>query len=580
VRRWVSSAGRSAAAPLTYLVLAVLAHLPAFGDLAGRTPCTCRDHPQTDWYLAWTPHAVFSGDAPWTTTHLSLPEGVNLMWNTLMPLPGLLMAPITMTAGPLATHTLLAVAAFSGSASAMWWVSRRWAPWWFARFAAGLLYGFSPYLVAQGTGHLNLELVMLPPVVLLLADQILVRQRRRAWVAGALLGLVALAQFFTTEEVLASTFVVAVAGVAVLLVQQRRHVDRARLRHSVIGLGTAALVLTAGAAWPLSVQFFGAGRVTAPVQDASPYAADVLGSLVPTVHQLIGTSWTSGWGVNDSENGSYLGAPLVVVLLLLAWRYRGIPFVRFVVGLGVVAWVLSLGERLHVAGHAYDVPLPFLAVSAVPVLHNLSATRLSLYVVLAASLLLALGLDRLRAEGWFGRHRRVAVVAAGMCVLPLLPSLPYRYVDANTPSYFTSGAVNRIPDGGVAFTYPVPRFPNSAPMDWQALSRFRYRSLGGYVITPRADGKGTFKGGVTVWELVVGQAADGRPLEAPPQVQRRMLAEMTQLKVRAVLVADRPGAVAVAALVQQMLGRPPDEQVGGVTAWYLTSGPASGPLAG
>jgi len=41
-------------------------------------------------------------------------------------------------------------------------------------------------------------------------------------VAGLLLGLVALAQMMTAEEVLASTFVVACAGVVVLLVQHRR----------------------------------------------------------------------------------------------------------------------------------------------------------------------------------------------------------------------------------------------------------------------------------------------------------------------------------------------------------------------
>ena len=85
---------------------------------------------------------------------------------------------------------------------------------------------------------------------------------------------------------------------------------------------------------------------------------------------------------------------------------------------------------------------------------------------------------------------------------------------------------------------------------------------------------------MTVWELVVCQAAACNLLTAPPQVQRRMLAEMTRLGVRAVLVADRPGSEAVAALVEEVLGRPPDERTGGVTAWYLTSGPAAGPHAG
>ncbi len=347
-------------APLAYLALAVLGHLPAFRSLSTTTQCACEDAPQTDWFLAWTPYALLEGRSPWFSQHLVAPEGVNLMWNTLLPLPGVLAAPVTLTAGPLAAHTLLAVLAFAGSATSMWWVAGRFATWPWARFAAGLLYGFSPYLVAQGTGHLNLSLVALPPVVLLLAHELLVRQRRRAGVAGALLGVVAFAQLMTTEEVLASTFVVAVAGTVVLLLQHRP--SRAQVRHAVVGLGTAAGVLTVLAAWPLRVQFLGPRRVTEPVQDASPYAADLLGAVVPTVHQVLGTDATSGWGGNVSENGSYLGGPLLVLLAGLAWRWRSVPVVRWAAVVGVVAWVLSLGERLHVAGTPTDLPLPFAPV--------------------------------------------------------------------------------------------------------------------------------------------------------------------------------------------------------------------------
>jgi hypothetical protein len=569
---------RSAAAALVYLWLAALLHAPAFVDLRNRTLCSCGDQPQTDWYLAWTPHALLSGQAPWTTDYLLVPDGVNLMWNTLMPLPGLLMSPVTLLAGPIATHTLLSVLAFAGSATAMWWVVRRWVTWWPARFAAGLLYGFSPYLVAQGSGHLNLELVMLPPLVLLAADELLVRQRRRAWIAGAVLGLVALAQLLTAEEVLASTFVVAVVGVVVLLWQQRQHLDLPRLRHAVVGLGTAAALLSAAAAWPLWVQFFGRGRVTAPVQDASPYAADVLGLVAPTAHQLLGLSETSSWGVNDSENGSYLGAPLVMAVCLLAWRFRAVPVVRFAAVLGLVSWVLSLGERLHVGGTLYDVPLPFDLVSQLPVLHNLAAVRLSLYVVLCAAVVLAVGLDRLHATGWMQRHRIGAAILALTCLLPLVPRSTYSYVDADTPAYFTTGAVNRVPDGAVAYTYPVPRFPGSGPMEWQAQSGFRYRSLGGYVISRGDGGGGTFAGRITVWERVVGQAAAGRLGQTPLQVQRRLLQEMTELRVRAILVADGRGASEVNQLVEQLLDRPADEHTGGVSAWYVEAGPAAGPL--
>ena len=544
----------------------MLGHLPAFRSLSTTTQCACEDAPQTDWFLGWTPYALLEGRSPWFSQHLVAPEGVNLLWNTLLPLPGVLAAPVTLTAGPLASHTLLAVAAFAGSATAMWAVAGRFAPWPWARAAAGLLYGFSPYLVAQGTGHLNLSLVLLPPVVLLLAHELYVVQRRRAVVAGALLGVVAFAQLLTAEEVLASTFVIAVAGTVVLAVQGRRHVSRARVRHAALGLVTAAGLLTVLAAWPLRVQFAGPRRVTEPVQDASPYAADLLGVVVPTVHQVLGTDATLTWGGNPSENGSYLGLPLLLLLAWLAWRLRSVAVVRFAAVLGVVAWVLSLGERLHVAGDPTGVPLPFAGIAALPVLHNLAAVRLSLYVVLCAALVLAVGLDRLHAAGRL--RPLVAVPVALACAVPLLPAWPYSYEHARTPAFFTSDEVERVPEGSLALTYPVPRYPDSAPMAWQALAGFRYRSVGGYVITPDGDGAGTFAGGITAWERVVGQAPAGRLGAVEPQVRAALLLEMEQLDARSVLVADRPGAAAVVAVVTDVLGRAPDSTRGDVAAWF------------
>ena len=447
----------------------------------------------------------------------------------------------------------------------MWWVAGRFAPWPWARFAAGLLYGFSPYLVAQGTGHLNLSLVALPPVVLLLAHELLVRQHYPAVPVGVALGLVALAQLLTTEEVLASTFTVALAGTVVLALQHRSLV-RARLRHAATGLASAALLLSALAAWPLLVQFTGPRRVTRPVQDASPYAADLLGAVVPTVHQLLGTDASLAWGGNDSENGSYLGLPLLLVLAVLAWRTRSVGVVRFAAVLGVVAWVLSLGERLHVAGTETSVPLPYALVARLPVLHNMAAVRLSLYVVLCASLVLAVGLDRLHAAG---RLRPALVVPlAVLCVVPLLPAWPYSYERADVPAYFTSAAVDAVPEDSLALVFPVPRFPQSAPMLWQAQAGYRYRSVGGYVITPEPDGSGTFRGGVTAWERVVGQAPSGRLGDVAPPVRAALLLEMERLGVRSVLVADRPGAAAVVRLTTAVLGRGPDQVGGGVTAWY------------
>ncbi|MEO6205134.1 MAG: hypothetical protein ABIO67_07115 [Mycobacteriales bacterium] len=556
-------------APLIYLLLSVIGHLPAFRSLTTMTQCTCRDAPQTDWFLAWTPYALGRGWSPVQTIHLNAPDGINLMWNTLLPLPGLLMAPVTVWGNVLATHTVLAVLAFALSATTMWWVVARWAPWPPARFAAGLLYGFSPYLVAQGLDHLNLSLVALPPLVLLLLDELLVRQRRRAVLSGALLGLVALAQLLTSEEVLASTFLICVAGLVVLFVQQRRVLTRGRVRHAVVGLGTAAGLLTLLAAPALAVQMFGARRVTGSVTTVGDYGADLLGIVVPGPRQLFGFHGIESWGGGSTENGSYLGLPLLLLLIWITWRYRRLGVVRWAGVLAVTAWVLSLGRSLAVAGAGVGVPLPARLWGGLPLLQDLVNVRLSLYVAAFAAVLLAVGLDRLRVDGALRRHpRRVAFITL-VVVVSLLPAWPYSYQKAEVPDYFTSSEVLRIPRDALVLTYPVPRFPSSEPMLWQALARYRYRSVGGYVITPDAEGHGTFQGGVTAWERAVAPAAVGRPIPLGNTATSMLVRlELAQLQVRAIVVADRPGAPDVVALVTQLLGRP-GERTGGVTVWYL-----------
>jgi hypothetical protein len=469
----------------------------------------------------------------------------------------------------LVTHTLLSVLAFALSATSMWWVVRRWAPWGPARFAAGLLYGFSPYAVAQGVDHLNLQLVALPPLVLLCLDELLVRQRRRPLVAGLLLGLVTLAQLLTTEEVLASTFLVCVVGLGVLCLQNRSRLNRTRVRHATRGLLIAAGVLSVGAAWPLTVQLLGHRPVTGPVTDVSRFGADLLGTVVPGPHQLLGFDAIHSWGGGSTENGSYLGLPLLVLLGFLAVRYRRVAVVRFSTVLGLLVLLLSLGRKLALAGTTHDIPLPFAVLQHVPLLQDMSAVRLSLYVALLAALLLAVGLDRLHADGLLQPRRGLVAVLALLVAVPLLPEWPYSFERAGTPAYFTSGEVQRIPRDAVALTYPVPRFPSSEPMQWQALSGYRYRSVGGYLITPDESGRGTFRGGKTTWERITGQAAVGRGVQLyNPGTAMQLRLEMKRLDVKAVVVADRLGADAVIELVTMILGRP-GERTGGVTVWYL-----------
>ena len=68
------------------------------------------------WFLRWTPAALGHGLNPLFTDYLNVPNGVNVMWNTSLLLPGLVLAPITVTLGPVLTFNLLGTLALALSA--------------------------------------------------------------------------------------------------------------------------------------------------------------------------------------------------------------------------------------------------------------------------------------------------------------------------------------------------------------------------------------------------------------------------------------------------------------------------------
>src|ERR1700730_3117663 len=118
---------------------------------------------------------------PLLTTHLDYPAGVNLMWNTAF-------LPI-----------------------------RRYTNSWLAAFLGGLLYGFSPFMVAQALGHPQMTAAFTPPLMLIALDELIVRQRHRAVWLGLALGAMGAIQLMIAEEVLATEALIAALGVALLV---------------------------------------------------------------------------------------------------------------------------------------------------------------------------------------------------------------------------------------------------------------------------------------------------------------------------------------------------------------------------
>jgi hypothetical protein len=383
------------------------------------------DPEQQVWFLAWTAFAVLHGHNPWLTTYLHYPQGVNLAENTSMPLLGLLGLPVTWAFGPIVTFNLFMWLAYPVSALACFVLLRRWVRWPVAAFVGGLLYGFSPDLAAQGLGHLNLLVVPFPPLVLLLLDDLLVRRRGRPLSRGLLLGVVLAAEFLVSPELFASTILMVLVGLLLLVLARPRQV-RDRLGRAWPGLLACGVLTGAVVAYPAWVEFAGPHAFLGPPQQLV-FAADLLGTVVPTKLQLldpaalvrVGARFAGG---DPSEADSYLGLPLLLVLagfVLTHWQ-RG--EVRLAAALFVAATVVSWGSHLEVAGHATGIPLPVDLVSHLPLFQDFVYARFALYADLAAAWLLALAVDQAhsrwrtrRSPVWLQRSPGVAGLRGPCC---------------------------------------------------------------------------------------------------------------------------------------------------------------------
>lgn len=469
-------------------------------------PCACNDLALQAWFQAWPAHAIAHGLNPLISTAVNYPHGVNLMSNTGAPLLGIVFAPVTWLFGPAAAVNLVMRLGFSLSAIAMYFVLRRWVRWWPAAFAGGLLYGFSPYIVGQAQAHDFLMFVPFPPLILALLDEVVVR-RRHVVRNGVLLGVVVTAQLLVSPEVLSMCAMAAFVGLIVLVARQ----PAAALQHArelVLGLGAAAVSFVVLAAYPLWVYLSGPFHVSGPqhpIEVIEDYHTTLESLIFPNSLERFGTAGMFARGNalagrNAVEHAVYLGVPLLCVLVLIAVRYRRLGIVQFFSLVALGSWVVTLGPFLYLGLTPHpQIRLPYDLIKHIPLINAGIDVRYSLIMYLAVAVVLAVGLDRLVADGLFapgeGWRRRLGGprtatprARTGLCValaviglIPLVPSLPYASTAFGVPSIFTATG-SPINNGDVVLSYPLPvgyeNYADDQALLWQAEAGMRFKLIG------------------------------------------------------------------------------------------------------
>jgi len=541
---------------IAYSLLAVAVFSSTWIDPAGSWIGSPKDPGLFIWYLGWIPHELALGHNPLFTDYLSYPPGVNLMWNTSMVFPALVLWPITALFGPVVAYNVLITTGVGLSAWLGFLAARRFIDHQVMSVAAGLVYGFSPALVAQALGHPHVVVSFFPPVALILGDEIFVRRRMRPMAAGALSGLVAGLQLLTGEELFAMTALIAAIGVALLALLHRDEV-RSALPYVLKAAGAALLAFAIVAAYPLAFQFLGPQRVSGNLQQPDVYVSDLLAFVIPS--RLI--KFTG----NVTENGAYIGLPLLGLFaagLVAGWRR---PPIRWIGLMTLIVAALSLGPHLHVNGSVTPIWLPWAALAQLPLVGSALPARLmaiaflGIGIVAAGAFVIARTPVRRFATGF--------LLFAGL--VAIAPSWPYPSAPAIAPAFFRPGGdVERINPGAVVLIAPFSSKQSTDAMYWQAVANYRFRMPEGDAFTP-----GPYLGPhPSFLQSVLDQLDAGRAVTVTPDLRARALADLERFGVTTIVAGPSLGHAAIVVFLTQIEANPPVADQGVEVWWRVSSG--------
>ena len=534
------------------------------------------------WFLSWDAYALFHLSPALSTDFLHHPEGINLMWNPLRLTQGLLVAPVNLALGPVLAYNVSQVMAIALSAWAAYLALVALVRNRLGAFAGGLLYGFSPYMLGHAPVHSDYIFMPVPPLVLLLLHHVASNRGASPIRWGAALGLLGVAQFFTTEEVAATLALFAAVGVIlVLLARGASRETLVRCAKAVtVALALAGLVLAA----PVAYQFFGPEALHGEFHGFGLYETDLLGFVIPTstlaAYPYALTHFGDRFGGGPSEQTAYLGLPLIALLVYTTWRWRKERLVSWSATMLVIAALSSMGSILQVAGHLFLFPLPWLLFQFLPLYGSALTSRLMLYAYLMAAVLLAVFVSRLPAHA--PRPRMAGYLLLLLVAVSLLPRAPLATFPRTVPAFFTGADVAQLA-GETVLVAPFTADPGLIknkpeaidPMVWQAASGMRFKMPDGYAWGNGPDGH-PLAGPLPTrtQDLMTGIGRSGSYPTLCRADREQVFADLRRWQVGAVVVGPMGQRAKMAEFFTDLLGSPPQE-VGGVSLWNTI--PASAP---
>lgn len=423
------------------------------------------------WALKWWPYSLMSGHNPFAAPFFA-PVGQNLAWTGAVPALGLLMAPITFAAGPVFAYNLVVALALAANGIIAYLIARDINCKRIPSLCCAALFYLSSYTWGQLLGHLNLTVTTFSVAAIYLT---LLRSRNRTGrkfyiiVGSILLAL----QFGTSNEIYATLVVFSVLAFAVFAGM----FWRLQVRRELIAIGcdmAIVVVMSLVLVSPYLYEIF--SNHTTNLQVVSSYYGDPLNYVIPTRTNLlfghVSRKIARRFLGNASEQGLYLGLPILLLLVTAGRRFYQCPLNRALLIVLLIIGVCSLGGRLTLLGTP-TIWLPWAIAENLPLIREALPVRFGLYTSLVAALIVA----RL----WTARDTYVVRALTIAAVLMLLPKLS-AYAKSEVPidAFFAEGSYKAVIHRSEnVLVLPTYGFGGYQAAWWQAEADFSFDLVNG-----------------------------------------------------------------------------------------------------
>ncbi|MEU6122113.1 dolichyl-phosphate beta-glucosyltransferase [Streptomyces sp. NPDC047123] len=531
-------------------------------------PDSMQDQNQWEWFFAVTADNVRHLNNPLVTTLQNVPDGVNLMANTVMLGLSVPLAPVTWLLGP-AVALNVAMTGGLAATAATWYrlIRRRLVPHRGAAALGAALAAFAPPMVSHANAHPNFIVLFMIPLIIDRALRLC--EGTRVVRDGVVLGLLTTYQIFLGEEPL----LLAALGMllfALAYAAVRPDVARASWRPLARGLGIALAVTVQLVAFPLYWQFFGPQSYQS-VLHGDNAGNSPLAFLSFAERSLAGSQESAGpLSLNPTEQNAFFGWPLIALAFAVVVRLWDRAVVKALAFTAVGAALLSLGPKFRIPLTDIVLPGPWAALSGRPLFESVIESRVAMVCAPALGMLLALALARLLPAPRRA-HQYAGLAAVVLALLPIVPA-PLKAVDrVDVPPFIAQGTWRAYLGAGETLVpVPVPDPANAEGLHWQTVADLQFRIPGGYFNGPWGPDRIGIYGPSprNTSNLLRDVGASGRVPEVTPAWRAAARQDLAFWKAGVLVLAPQRHDRELRATVDALLGRP-GKWVGGVWVWDL-----------